>query len=1046
MAQSHTDPFGTAELRRRVLDGWADAPARFREDANAEEDYALGAYRDRAVVELAQNAADAARRAGAPGRLRLELSGDRFTAANTGAPLTSAGVQSLSTLRASAKRDEGAPGSTGRFGVGFSAVAAFSDDITIASEPGAVRWSRDLADTALAETGAGDRAPGLAAELGRRGGHLPLLRLPFPAAAEPPAGYDTEVSLVLRDTAAADRLRALLDDTTPALLLALGDLAEIRIATSGGERILTREPGPGDDIVTRVEHRGPAAAPTADSGAQADPDPEPAAAAHTVRWRTATRTGRFSPALLADRPSEERARPDWTVTWAVPVTAEDGIAPLPEGVAGVVHAPTPTDDLLDLPALLIGTFPLGPDRRRVAAGPAAEALVAEAAETYCDLLRKVGPRAALDLVPQSPMGRGEFDGLFRSAAAKPLVDAPFLRTAGGDPVRPRDAVAIEGGPEVVAVLSEVVPTALPGDWNPYHPALAQMRVRRVGLSELADLLGDLDRAPAWWAGLYAALRAAGQRGTDLGELGALPVPLADGRLVRGPRGLLLPSADTFGGSETAQALAPLGLRIVHPESADPLLERLGAVEAGAASILGDAQTRAAVENSLDADEPDTVAAPVLDLVALADTTAADAPWLAELALRDDEGGYSVAGELLLPESPLRGIFVADAPFGVVATDLVERYGAATLAAVGVLDSFSLVRTTDLTLGSALEDARSGTRLEGLDGLDEWAEEVAERLGDPDLPPVVTEFAGIADLEFVREDRWPQALELLSGHPQLRAAVTAPTRVVGERGHVRDVPSYTAWWLRTGAVLEGRRPTDLRAADSAPVLAGLYDPAPSGLDGEVAAALGVRSGLADLLAEPDGPDDLMERIADPARHVERAALRELWTALAGIDADRASPPERVRAVQGGAIVLADAEDAVVVDRPDLLPLLAGRPVVLAPAPSAAALADVLDVDLASEAVDGEVDSTGEVRPVPDEAAAVLPGSALTYIHHEELSVDGTVVEWRCDGQTAHASTTDGLARALCWLAGNWQARHLVAAVLRDPRNLPVLLAEADLDRS
>jgi hypothetical protein len=45
-----------------VLDAWAASPARFREDA--EEDYALGGYRDRGVVELAQNAADAAVRAG----------------------------------------------------------------------------------------------------------------------------------------------------------------------------------------------------------------------------------------------------------------------------------------------------------------------------------------------------------------------------------------------------------------------------------------------------------------------------------------------------------------------------------------------------------------------------------------------------------------------------------------------------------------------------------------------------------------------------------------------------------------------------------------------------------------------------------------------------------------------------------------------------------------------------------------------------------------------------------------------------------------------
>ncbi len=34
--QGQPDPFGTAELRHRVLDAWAASPARFREDANAE--------------------------------------------------------------------------------------------------------------------------------------------------------------------------------------------------------------------------------------------------------------------------------------------------------------------------------------------------------------------------------------------------------------------------------------------------------------------------------------------------------------------------------------------------------------------------------------------------------------------------------------------------------------------------------------------------------------------------------------------------------------------------------------------------------------------------------------------------------------------------------------------------------------------------------------------------------------------------------------------------------------------------------------------------
>src|SRR5918992_5952303 len=113
------DPYDTASLRDRVLAAWTASPARFREDANTEEDFALGGYRDRVVVELAQNAADAAARAGLPGRLLLRLRDGVLTAANTGAPLDAAGVQALSTLRASAKQP-GPPGegTVGRFGVG----------------------------------------------------------------------------------------------------------------------------------------------------------------------------------------------------------------------------------------------------------------------------------------------------------------------------------------------------------------------------------------------------------------------------------------------------------------------------------------------------------------------------------------------------------------------------------------------------------------------------------------------------------------------------------------------------------------------------------------------------------------------------------------------------------------------------------------------------------------------------------------------------------------------------------------------------------------
>ncbi|MEJ7703851.1 MAG: hypothetical protein WKF47_09355 [Geodermatophilaceae bacterium] len=176
-------------IRARVLASWAASPARFREDANAEEDLALGGYRDRLLVELAQNAADAAVRAGQPGRLSLRLVDGVLSAANTGAPLDGAGVQALATLRASAKRD----GATvGRFGVGFAAVLAVSDAPRVVSATGGVEFSAERTRALVAEL------PELAEELARRGGAVPVLRLPFGVGGGVPPGFDTEVRLPLR--------------------------------------------------------------------------------------------------------------------------------------------------------------------------------------------------------------------------------------------------------------------------------------------------------------------------------------------------------------------------------------------------------------------------------------------------------------------------------------------------------------------------------------------------------------------------------------------------------------------------------------------------------------------------------------------------------------------------------------------------------------------------------------------------------------------------------------------------------------------------------
>src|SRR4051794_38354345 len=270
------DPFDTAAIRRSVLAAWADSPARFREDANAEEDLVRGGYRDRLLVELAQNAADAAVRAGVPGSLRLELTGSAggavLRAANTGEPLDAAGVQALATLRASAKRD--GPATVGRFGVGFAAVLAVSDEPAVVSTSGAVAFS---AARTRAEVAA---VPSLAGELARRDGAVPVLRLPWPAEGAPPEGFATEVVLPLRPGVRATVVAAL-EALEAELLIALPGLERIDVVVDGAVRTLTIGDG---------------------------------------EWRVAQRSGELPADLLADRPVEERERRGYTVTWAVPAT------------------------------------------------------------------------------------------------------------------------------------------------------------------------------------------------------------------------------------------------------------------------------------------------------------------------------------------------------------------------------------------------------------------------------------------------------------------------------------------------------------------------------------------------------------------------------------------------------------------------------------------------------------------------------------------------------------------------------------------------------
>lgn len=1026
-----SDALGTAALRAAVLGAWRASPARLREDANTEEDHARGYYRDRVVVELAQNAADAAARAGVEGRLLLRLArADDGTlvlvAANTGAPLDEASVASLASMRASSKRPDGgtAPDRrvVGRFGVGFAAVRAVSDEVSVVSTTGGVRFSlRDTAEL-LAEASAG--VPALADEVRRRDGSLPALRVPLPADGSPPAGYDTAVVLELRDEVAADEVRGLLRAVDDALLLALPALVEVVV-----EDLTSDEPP------RRV----------ADVGR---------------RWLVASAEGELPLALLADRPVEERAARDWRVTWALPRSG-------PHPGVRVVHAPTPTDEPSTLPALLVATLPLDPTRRRVAPGPLTDALLDRAAEVYATLAHRVAADDgdALALVPTGPAD-GVLDGALRARVVERLSRTPLLRRAGvqedpdgGDAlVAPRDAVAVQGeggrGEAVAALGGRVAGlVALPPGRE------AQARTLGVEVRSLADVVEDLPAvADAAWPELYAALEGLADDSRTREALGALPVPLADGRVVRGARGTLMLDGDLAErlGADALDVLGRWGLRIVDPAAEHPLLQRLGAFEADAEALLTQPAVRAAVLAAADDDDLDA-AAEVTDavLTVVAATLPGGPPpearpWLGLLTLTAADGEPTPADGLVLPDGPAAAL-LDDRVLAPVSVDDVDRWGADVLVAAGVRADLVVVPVGHVVADAAsLGDDTSDPWVlaaQSLDGWEEYLDHLADRLGPG---AYVGEAVAVADLDAVADGAWPAVLARIGGEPALRRALVE--RVRGESA--ATAPSYTAWWLRTHAGLAPTGPFAASGATGAggvggadgqagavdPVVAALLPPAPDAL---AACDVGVQRALGGVATLAEVDEQAWTALLDAwpvGSAVEPGVAAAVWRA-----ATPDVPPQRVPALVGvGRVAVVRAEDAAVADRP----MWWQRTDVAAVVPGTARTAELLDLPLVDELAAGEVGGDGEVVDVPAEACALLPGAPATWVEHDDLAVDGAPVDWWVQGAgpdaVVHAVHVAGLAAGLAQASGRWAARFAVETVLLDPTRAAEVALDAAWD--
>ncbi|GAA4537176.1 sacsin N-terminal ATP-binding-like domain-containing protein [Amycolatopsis samaneae] len=826
----------------------------------------------------------------------------------------------------------------------------FAAVLTVSSEPRVVSRTGGVAFSAERTRAAAGRE-----------GDVAVLRLPWPVPPEEtplPQGFDTEVRLPLRaGTGAEELLRGLAGDVGD-LLLALPWLAEFDVdgevwtRTVDGAVVVIG--GPRGDRTRWLTHRGAA-------------------------------------------------------VWAVPV-GETGV-PRPLG-EDVLHAPTPTDDRLSLPARLIAPVPTEPSRRRVLPGEALTTALETAAREYVGLVRLLPPEHRFALVPAAGFPKSTVDATIRELVLAVLTDQPWLAGQSGGELAGRQARVLDADvPGLAPLLKDLIP-GLVADAPPGAAAILKpVSAEPCTIGDVLDALTGVVREPRWWRELYAALAVAVDThvlATD--ALEGLPVPLSDGRTLPGARGALL----VEGSAELLELLSDVdvpGLRLVHPEAAHPLLERLGAKHADARELLESDQLMDAVERSVEDIRSGldgmTLAGAVLRLVA--DCGDSAPAWARALAL-PAEDGWRRADELVLPGSPLLDIFdeeVFDADDGalsVVDEEFAEDWPKETLVAVGVLDSFAVVG-----------DADPHEPDHDLPDEEEW--------WDSRSRPPATVLA-IRDLDLVADDAWPAALRLLAARPETWRALTEPD------GHA-------GWWLARNALLAGEPPNAWRMPDAV-TLTGLYDEVPDlGLSREVLLAAGVRTGLE--LSSVDEVRELLFRLGDPGRRISPGLAARAHAELveSPVDVREVDPPEGVRGADG---TVADAPDAAVLDVPWYAAVLAPGAIVVAPE-TPERLAELLDLPLASS-LPAEVTSEGEYVPWAELPALRLAADQLGeripdggVILHETLTVSCKDTEhdvpWWSGDRLHAADTSEGLARAFAWATDRWADRHLLTALLDDP---------------
>lgn len=317
-------------------------------------------YAGRELLELVQNAADAAAEAGMPGRVHIEITSDGLIVANTGQPFRRAGVQSLMAANTSDKQNRRIR-LIGAKGLGFRALLNWSSEPFITSGELEIGFSREHAEahaSALAT-----RSPDLAALLAGTDAVVPVLAFPrFGSAAGRTSrpglaalitraralrtqGYDTVVVAHFGEPDALERAIAQADEFEPQFLLFVPTLETLELRVVGRvPTIWTRQAGVGERLSLTIRR-----------GDEVDEQ------VWTCRRR-------------ADRITDETGE---TSSYELAVAIRHG-----SSAAGRLHSYFPTDVSLPFPALLHATLELDSNRKALNAGSKVNSLVLGALATF----------------------------------------------------------------------------------------------------------------------------------------------------------------------------------------------------------------------------------------------------------------------------------------------------------------------------------------------------------------------------------------------------------------------------------------------------------------------------------------------------------------------------------------------------------------------------------------------------------------------------------------------------------------------------------------